>query len=173
MSAIEFDRFTQQGTGYTGAVKFRTGATGGCCDCSTSDSSVIVFYSDGAVVDLWTCNGCRCLQMPVGPLDLPPKTPMALHPGATLPEEVCSSCCYQRSLADGDGGFAGAWDASKALGEVAIDQMQLSFVNAELQKQVEVLTKQAAQQTTAQTVQTAIVLDPIEAYLKDLETAAC
>ena len=172
MSAIDFDRFTQQGTGYTGAVKFRTGVTGGCCDCSTSDASVIVFYSDGAAVDLWTCNGCRCLQSPVGPLELPPKTPMALHPGATLPEEVCSSCCYQRSLADGDGGFAGAWDNSKAIGAMAIDQMQLSFINAELQKQLEVLTRQARQQE-AITLEPAVAMDPIEAYLKDLEAAAC
>ena len=175
MSLLEFDRFSQQGTGYSGAVKFKTATAGGCCDCSSSDASVIVFYNDGAAVDLWTCNGCKCLQSPVGPLNLPPKTPMALHPGASLPEEVCSSCCYQRSLADGDGGFAGAWESSKAIGEVALDQMQLSFINVELQKQVEVLTKQAVQQTIAitQTVQPAIVLDPIAAYLKELETSVC
>lgn len=165
MTTLEFDRFGPQGIGYTGAVKFKTNEAGGCCGCSSADSSIVVFYSNGAAIDLWTCDGCKCLQSPVGPIDLPPKTPMALHPGASLPEEVCSSSCYQKALADGDGGFAGAWKESKAIGELALDGLQLSFVNAELQKQIAILEKQAYVQIT--TLEKP--MDPVEAYLKSLE----
>lgn len=169
MTTLEFDRFTRQGVGYTGAVKFRTSLeVGGCCGCESSDSSIIVFYSNGSAIDLWTCQGCSCLQKPVGPIVLPTETPVALHPGATLPDEVCSSCCYQRAIPDGTGGFAGAWLDSKPIGLARIDLLQAGLINAELKKELSIAAK-LLEGCKPVIVEEPVFADPFDAYIQSLE----
>lgn len=169
MTVLEFDRFTREGLGYTGAAKFRVNESGGdCCGCETSDSSVIVFYSNGAAVDLWTCQGCQCLQKPVGPIVIPPETPVALHPGATVPEEVCSSCCYQRTIPDGEGGFMGAWLNSKPIGLARLDMLQASLINAELKKELSIAAK-LLEGCKPVVIEEPVFVDPFDAYIQSLE----
>ncbi len=172
MTVLEFDWFTQQGIGYTGAIKLRTEESDfGCCGCNSLDSSVIVFYSNGSAIDLWTCQGCQCLQKPVGPIELPDGIPVALHPGATVPEEVCSSCCYERTIPDGEGGFMGAWAESKPIGLAKLDLLQAGLVNAELMKELSIASKLLEARKPV-IIEEILIVDPFDVYLKSLE-AGC
>lgn len=172
MTVLEFDRFTQQGLGYTGAIKLRTdNSSFGCCGCDSLDSSLIVFYSNGSAIDLWTCQGCQCLQKPVGSIELPDGIPVALHPGATVPEEVCSSCCYQRTIPAGSGGFAGAWAESKPIGLAKLDLLQAGLINVELIKKLSIALKQVNTVKRIESDVEAKVADPFDAYIKSIEVA--
>lgn len=169
MTILEFDRFTQQGIGYTGAVKFKTSeGVSGCCGCVTSDSSIIVFYSNGSAIDLWTCQGCSCLQEPVKAVELPSETLAALYPGASLPEEVCSSCCYDRKIPEGAGGFAEAWNDSKPIVVDRIDLLQASLINASLKKELSIALKQL-ESCKPIIVEESVSVDPFDAYIKEIE----
>ena len=171
MSVVVLDQFDQQGVPYTGAVKVRvTDEAVSCCDCSGGDSSVIVFYNNGAPVDLWTCQGCQCLQKPVADLILPAGSLMALHPGAIVPEEVCSSCCYSRKLPDGEGGFAEAWEKSVLIGAEKLDLLQSVLINTKLKEELSIAKKQLEAQAKAIEEEPVEEVDPFDQYIKSLES---
>lgn len=168
MTTLEFDNFRSGGLPFSGAVKIRAGQESGCCGCETQDSSIIAIFSNGACVDLWKCQGCQCLQIPVQPLTVPPLSAALLVPGATLPEEVCDRCCYSRLIPDGSGGFSDAWDKATPIGRPALDNIVLGMQNKALQTAIDILEKQAASKVKV-AEKVLVVVDPFELYISGLQ----
>jgi hypothetical protein len=170
LTSIEWDYFAPQGVGFSGAVKISQDTAGGCCDCGTSGASTIAIYENGAAIDLWVCQGCRCQQTPVKPITAPTGSGMALIPGATLPEEVCSRNCYTKRLAAGEGGFSGAWAQSDPIGQMPIDAVALKLRLIDSMKVERVTRKQLDECQKAKIEnQPKPNPDPIVAFLKTLE----
>jgi hypothetical protein len=95
---------------------------------------------------------------------------MALIPGATLPEEVCSRNCYTKRLAAGEGGFSGAWAQSDPIGQVAIDAVALKLRLIDSVKAEGITKKQLAECQKAKIENKPNPpTDPILAFLKNLE----
>lgn len=124
---MQLNYFSNGGVGYTGAVKLQVPAmTGGCCDCSSGDSSLIVIYDNGAPIDLWQCQGCRCNQLPIQDIAVVAGTKALLLAGATLPEEVCGQCCYGVALA-GDPGLFEAYSNGINLRASGLEDVALAI----------------------------------------------
>ena len=169
-TSIEWDYFAPMGVGFSGAVKVSQDAGGSCCSCTSSGNSTIAIYENGTAIDLWVCQGCRCQQVPVTGISANTGAGMALIPGATLPEEVCSRNCYIKRLAAGAGGFSGAWSQSDPIGQVPIDAVYLKLRLMDSIKAEKVSKKQLEQcQTKKAEAPTPTETDPIATFIKSLE----
>ncbi len=166
---VELDYFSHGATGLTGAIKITTAPKdAGCCGgCHGGDSSVIVIYDNGSPIDLWECQGCNCLQKPVNAIDVPVGAKALIVSGAVVPEEVCSRCCYSRSLYATDD-LSLAWSLGQSVQGEAMDLVAEGIKLAAAQKELAQLKKQLEKRVVVLPVLPEPQLDPFARYIESL-----
>ena len=167
--AVDLDYFSYGATGLTGAIKITTAPKeSDCCgSCQGGDDSVIVIYDNGSPIDLWECQGCKCQQKPVNAIDVPVNAKALIVSGAVVPEEVCSRCCYSRSLAD-TSELSLAWDLGRSIKGEAMDLVAEGIKLAMAQKELTQLKKQLEKKVVVLPVLPDATLDPFARYIESL-----